>query len=164
MYFYQVFLYVVSVSLFALVGTFAFLIIFHLTWVSFPPCFRFIFLYLDFIWWGLVGCQEQSNTFIFLPLEENIPKFTICLFIFYLLQKFMCHHKSLNFVHTWKHVFTQKYVRWIWIRFNSHICTLMWAPEETKSWKTKSQSEDFLGSWWTLIRCIFNAASSEHLK
>ena len=93
---------------------------FNLSFIS-PPCFRFIFFYLDFIWWGLVGCQEQSNTFIFLPLEENIPKFTICLSIFYLLQKFMCHHKSLNFVHTWKHVFTQKYVRWIWIRFNSHM-------------------------------------------
>ena len=33
----------------------------------------------------------------------------------------MCHHKSLNFVHTWKYVFTQEVVRLIWIWLNSHV-------------------------------------------
>ena len=44
----------------------------------------------------------------------------IYLFI-YLLKKFMCHHKSLNFVHTWKYVFTQEVVRLIWIWLNSYV-------------------------------------------
>ena len=33
----------------------------------------------------------------------------------------MCHHKSLNFVHTWKHIFTWEGVRLIWVWLNSPV-------------------------------------------
>ena len=63
----------------------------------------------------------------------------LCLFI-YLLKKFMCHHKSLNFVHTWKHIFTWEGVRLIWVWLNSPVYFIV-------SYKWNKVLEDQVTVW-----------------
>ena len=52
----------------------------------------------------------------------------------------MCHHKSLNFVHTWKHIFTWEGVRLIWVWLNSPVYFIV-------SYKWNKVLEDQVTVW-----------------
>ena len=90
-------------------------------------------------------CLENLCLHIKLPSQLQMlidAEYLICKFIclFYLLKKFMCHHKSLNFVHTWKHIFTWEGVRLIWVWLNSPVYFIV-------SYKWNKVLEDQVTVW-----------------